>query len=273
MEKSQKLTSADMQELRWWFNEPPPASETGHIVAQTYEPRGSGVYDPTTDYRLETMVGRALARARNEWQRIKSILDRVGEQPGGRAQVDTLRAAFAPAAPPGLSALTHPELALGTKVVRERAKVAAVAAERQRLLELAYAGALRDRVSPMTVAVRVLELDQQLAAGGVALPPGAHRDAAEHLLERALAAPSDDKLPAAQKARHAAFVSEVEAETQATLERAGGAYRRARTELGATKKAAREERERQNAQLLEDVLDGQARRAALRFEEKLRRAS
>lgn len=54
------LTNADVQELTWWFGVPPPVYAAGRLAAQTYDPKGSGTYDPTTDTRLENLVQAAV---------------------------------------------------------------------------------------------------------------------------------------------------------------------------------------------------------------------
>lgn len=257
------LSTADTQELTWWFDSPAPAQEAGRVVAQTYDPRGSGTYDPTTDYRLEHMVSAALARHQSEWSRVRRAFDRLLEAPDGRVHFEVLRRAFAPLPAHALSekAFRWPEVAVVTHAALERAGVAAIEAEHVRLLDVAHRGALLDRCSPMSIACRVLEADRRLLAHGFIVTEDMVRAAVRRLLERAVKNLEVDVLDA------------VRAEMQRLVEAAGDAYRAARSDAGATKRAERAERKRANEAALDEALGKKRRKEAERFAAKIRRAS
>lgn len=251
----EKLTTTDMQELRWWFAEPPPESVTGRIIAQSYDPKGSGVYDPSTDYTLETIIERAKDRGASEWRRIRGILDAVVVV-GGRELVDDLRRAFG--ARTALDAvIEYPEVAIGTPTMLDRASSVARDMERERLLKVAQTSAARSRCSPMTIAIRVLETDAHLTTYGFVVDDQTLRNAAERVLRSA----------------EAEFLAAVKAETTAIVDRAGAAYREARRAIGASKHAAKVEREQANERYHEELRNERAAKSARRFEDRLRRAS
>lgn len=255
----EKLTTKDMQELRWWFAETPPESVTGYLAAQRYEPRSGGSYDPYTDTKLVKLVERAKSRTAGEWLRVKAILDRVAAD-GGRELVEDLRRAFGHPTPAN-SAIEHPEVALGTPTLLERAIRIGRDIERERLLGITHLAARRARLSPMTIACRVLATDERLTRGGFVLPEEALRVGAEKALRNA------------QNARDEAFLSRVRSEVDAVVGRAGEAYRAARKAIGATAVAAKEERERAAKAFGDELRDAKAAKQAARFEARLRAAS
>lgn len=249
------LTSADTQELTWWFANPAPVYVAGGVAAQTYEPRGSGVYDPTTDMRLVGMLVAASHVRQSEWSRVAIIMDGLGA-----ATVDVLRRAFGPLPSDALStkSFRYPAVAVITRPALERARTVAREDEHRRLLEVAQLDAMRDGCSPMSVAMRVLNTDRCVRA---VVTDDMVRRAARRTLERALKADDVELLVA------------VKLEMQRLVDEAGDAYRAARSSHGATKRQAKAAQRKANEALLDEQLGKKRRKESERFEARLRRAS
>lgn len=230
----EKLTSADEQELTWWFGTPAPAQEAGHIAAQSYDPKGSG-FDPSTNLTLEKMVFGTLRRGVDHWKRVKVVLDRVGEGPAGRWHLEILRRAFGNPAPVAALAdgFTHPAIAVVTAKAIERARSLTFHEEQMRMLEATDAAARLRGCSPGTVATRVYEAFEDTESR---IRP--------HISDQLVSANAFRVLDRALKGGDEAFLSQVRDEMQAILDAAGDAYRRARKELGATRREAKRETQR-----------------------------
>src|SRR5919108_5298849 len=98
------LTSADIQELTWWFGAVP---ETNEISAQNYEASGSRTYDPFANTRLVALM----LLSATPWQRVWGAL-----RDCGRENFEILRRAFGfrlavGAKPPFAGRYEYPEVA------------------------------------------------------------------------------------------------------------------------------------------------------------------
>lgn len=263
----EKLTNVDVQELSWWFATPPPASEAGRLAAQTYDPRTGGAYDRTTDMRLENLVQTAVSKSQSDWSRVKRTLDRVAELRNGRSIVEILRRAFAPLPSRAFSTddFRFPEVAIITPALLSHAAAVARADEHVRLLEVTQLDAVRDGCSPMTIACRVWESDRRVLAQGIVVSDDMVRRSARRALERTVV-----KKPGREEL---ALRVAVKLEMQQLVDVSGDAYRRARAELGATRRADRAAQRREAAAFLDEQLGKNRKREVDRIEAKLRRAS
>jgi hypothetical protein len=255
------LTNADVQELTWWFGTPAPVYAAGRLAAQTYDPKSSGGYDPTTDTRLENLVQAAVTSSQSEWSRVKRILDDLTP-----AHRDILRRAFGPLPAHALPvrSFRYPEVAIVTPTALARAAELATHDEHVRLLEVAEHAARVAGYSPMTVAIRVLETDRHVLVRGIVVTDDMRRCSTRRLLERASKSSS---------ASDTELLVSVKLEMQRLVDEAGDAYRRTRADLGATRRAEKAERRRAAEALLDEQLGKKRRKEAERFEARLRRAS
>lgn len=250
------LTSHDVNELSWWFSEPAPVYAAGRLGAQSYDPRGSDVYDPTTDYRLEGMVTAALRSHRSEWSRVKRILDALTP-----AHREILRRAFSPLPALALSGFRFPEVAVVTQAAVARAGELAMQEEHTRLLEVAARDAQCNACSPMTIAIRVLEADRRVLEHGILVTEDMVRTTLRRMLERAVKNDDTDTL------------LPVRLEMQRLVDEAGDAYRAARAATGATRKQDKAAQRKKAEQYLDEQLGKKRRKETARFEAKLQRAS
>lgn len=257
----ERLTNADINELTYWLSTPAPVHVAGHLAAQRYDAGSGGSYDPATDFRLEEMVQAGLSRAQTDWTRIKRVVDLVEDGPDGRLHVEILRRAFAPLPPHALPVkeFHFPEVAVVTKAAIANAKTVAKDEERHRLLEAAWTSSLRNGDSAMTVNVRVLESDRLITAAGVVVTDDMLRWTARRVLFAA----------STGKEKNVAFCAEVRGEMHELVATAGDAYRRARKEIGATKRAARVEARKKNEALLDEMMGKKRAKEAERFAAKL----
>jgi len=256
--KAERLTGTDVNELRWFFAEPPPDEITGHLAAQSYDPKG-GCYDPATDLTLERMLFGAARRKPSEWKRINRILARVAEGTDGPRHVEVLRSAYdARRNVPSLDgAFEHPPVALMTQTAHAQGYALALDEERHRRLEIVQAIACREGCSPIAVAVRVLEADARTY-------PISH-DLIRVSVLRALARAVRDT--------DAPTLATIAEEHDALLAAAGGAYRTSRRELQAGRREERAAAQRAKDAEWEAYVTGKRAKEAARFEERLRRVS
>ncbi|MGE0792469.1 MAG: hypothetical protein AB7S26_42735 [Sandaracinaceae bacterium] len=244
------LANADVQELTWFFATPCPAVARD-LAAQSYEPRGSGSYDPFADDRLARLVLEARDPRTTQWGRIASILSSLET-----ATRDVLAEAFGPDAEsdgvfafPRVAALCPAALQRGRELAREQ--------EHHRLLERAYQAARHHGAGPVDCAARVLILDAQLEArGGPPVVDDAIRDGVWLALQRA--------------SRDAEFAAKVNTETQEAVQAALDSYQRRRAELGATRREVAREQERRRTAALDELLGKKRKREAARFDARLR---
>lgn len=228
-----KLTQGILEELTAYFH-----GEHGGdaaIVAQSYEPRGSG-YDPATDARLARLVLRR--RTNQDWARVRRVIDELAAP-----VVEVLRLAVVGGGVLAVAACLPSALAQGREL--------AIAQVRERELDFVFAVAVKRGLSPMTCAMRVLEADVRIR--NVHVTPREIERATELAV------------------RHGQI--DVEDEATAVVDQAVDAYVAARDALKATKRAAKAERERERQALLDEALGKKRRKERERFEAKLRRAS
>lgn len=245
-----KVVTADIQELTWFFESAPPVSVTGHLVAQSYEPRGGG-YDPYTDNTLTSLVAAAVARSGSEWTRVKRVLDVLVDQPNGRDRFDVLRRAFG--ATSRSSEFLWPEVARITPAALTRGRELALEQERHRFLECAYFDARTSGCSPIHVAMRVFETDRRVNAHGLRVGDDAVRWASARALQYAL------------EPRDVSFLMTVKKEMASLVHDAIDAYRTARSTMGATRRAAKARRETERQTLLRDMLGRKQKKESDRF--------
>ena len=259
-----KLTNADIQELTWWFSSPEAGVISGTVQAQTYEPRGGGGYDPYTDERLANLVGAAVKRHLGEWARVKRGLDHLCERANGRAHFETLRRACGPRPSYALpeSEFRWPEVAVVVPAALERGHELAHEAELEHLVEVTYNDARMSGCSSITTAMRVYERERRVLTHGLRIDGGTVRSMARRAIERALRSKDDE-----------AFVTQVKEQMFAMVDVAGEAYRAARADISATKRADKARRRAESEALLDELLGKKRRRESARFEAKLRRAS
>lgn len=260
------LTSGDIAELTYFFTTPDAGALRGEVLAaQTYEPKGSGTYDPYTDTRLVTLVTSAVRASKSEATRVKRVLEHLLEATDGRKHFDILRRAFEPLEGKRqvlpLEEFRYPEVARITPAALEAGVELAQAEERTRLLEAAYEAARVSGCSSISTAARVLETDRRLELYGVRVHDSDVRSAAGRAIERAM------------NPRDAALLTAVKKQMLDLVNAAGDAYRAARDDLGASRRRDRAERRKANEDLLAELLGKKHRKERERFEARLRRAS
>lgn len=260
-----KLTSADVQELSWFFSQQAPPLPGAVVAAQTYEPRGSGGYDPYSDQRLAQLVLGSNSSVARHYARVSRVFAVTLERFGAQVR-DTLRLAYGCHAVLSLDTreFRFPDVSVTTKTAIERGTRLAIEVEHARLLETTLTDARVSGLSPIACAVRVLEADMRLQlAGGPKVPPDAVFVGVVTALQRAT------------KNRDDAFLAAVKDETMELIEAAAEAYLSVRRELGATMKKEKESRQQKRAALLDDLLGRKSRRESDRLAARtgLRRGS
>jgi len=254
------LTNGDVAELTYYFATPDGGTTSGEsLAAQTYEPRGSGSYDPYTDNRLARLVAAGVRRHRSDETRVKRVIEQLLERPDGRKHFDTLRRAFEPLPLRALSEdeFRWPEVARITSAAIARGRELAEHEEHQRLLEGAYDEAKTAGCSSISTSMRVLEADRRIFIHGVRVQDIDVRSAAKRVLERATSMPRDVE-----------FLSAVSGEMFALVNVAGDAYREVRDELGATRRADKAQRRRESEDLLAQVLGKKRKKERDRLEQQ-----
>jgi hypothetical protein len=235
------LTPALREELETYFTAARgPAAAGIDIVAQSYEPKGSG-YDPHTDTRLARLVlGRGAA--------VPSDVARVGRVIADLAP-QTVAVLCSAVFDDKAGRTGYPSVAAG---LPEALRVGRVVAER-----LLVEQAMQD------------EYDMRLRWGetGILL--------AMHVLEAAKRTRRPHTYEIAHAARAAVEAGEVDLEERATavVVEAVALYVRTRDLYAAGRRADKARRAAERAALLDELLGKKRRRAAERFEAKLRRAS
>lgn len=250
------LTSGDVVELTYFFTTEGLAAYAGETLrAQTYEPRGSGVYNPTTDLRLMRLVGAALHRSRSEESRLRRIVGHLLETPDGRRHFDVLRRAFTPLPRLALptSIVRYPEVACITTAALERGRELARKEGHMRMLEAAYEAAHTAGCSPIATAMRVYEADWRVTVHGVRIQDEDVRSAASRAIDKAIAAGDS------------AFLETVRNEMNAIVNVAGDAYREAREQVGATRRKDKADRQKDADSALRAELGKKKRKDRQRF--------
>jgi hypothetical protein len=223
------LTHGDIEDLKAFFHSPLAAGYRDTIAAQSYEPRGIG-YDPSTDVRLARLVFEGVRHGRGDWSRMKRIVDHLSD-----AHVEVLRLVCCHGGESAIACRTPRALAAGRKLAVERHRVD--------YLEHVESYARRNGLSPIAVAVKVLEADRtfHFDAGQLsvlALLASAHRAIEEGLVD-------------------------VEAETQAIVTAAADAYHAARTLMAEWKRATARREDARRSDFRAELADKrEARRSA-----------
>ncbi len=264
----ERLTNADINELTYWYSTPTPAYVAGHLAAQSYEP-GGGTYDRTTDLRLEKLVQAGISRAQSEWTRIKKVIDTVADGENGPLHVEILRRAFGPTHgnPLPTKEFHYPEVAIVTPTALRVGRELARQEEHVRLVAVAITDAMRDGVSPMTVAMRALQTDAYVSTHGFAVTQWMVENTILCRLVEATAG------KAKATAENVAFSADVRAEMHELVATAGDAYRRARKQLGASRREAKAEARKKNEALLDEMLGKKRAKEAAKFAAKLKRSA
>jgi|GEM_PF-3787882 len=247
------LSSADVKELAWWFDEPPPTYMAGRLLAQSYEPGGGVEYDPTTDTRLERMLFAAMSFSHSKWMRIYRILAEL--LPSHR---DVLRRAYGPRPKDALSdkLFRFPEVAIVTHTALAMAVHAKRSAEQQRLIAIAKESARRDGCSLLETSERVDRIVQDLQEHHTRVEVSYVE--VRRFLTREVKSGKDTVL------------TKVRSEMQGLVNAAGDEYRAARARIKATHRELQSAHRRARIALLDEHLGRLRRKEAARFEARLR---
>lgn len=206
------------------------------IRAQSYEPGGSGGYNPVTDTRLANLVANGLTQ--KQWARTRQALDELSA-----ADVEVLRLASA-----------------------DREGFTRVAAQLPEALE--QGRRLAERCARMTLLEELHRVLRQRGVGGVT--------AAQRILEEeARIRPRVGWREVQRAALVGVREGEIDVGEQATarVEAAVEAYVRARDAIGSHKRARCEREERRRAELRASLRASREEKERARFEARLRRAT
>lgn len=232
-----KLTHGDIQELTAFFASPLNAAFGHELGAQTYEPRGKAGYDPCTDTKLVSMVFSGIRSGKNQWARMKRVIDLLTD-----AQVEVLRVVCR-SGRQGVACRVPEALEAGRSRTRQEQRLAR--------LEAVYEASAK-QASPMTAAMRVLEAERR---------PFTPAPMSENDLVRA-----------AQLALEDGLVN-VDAETDALIDGAADAYHEARAQVAAWRRGTESREEQRRADFRESLRAERETKVAARFERKLRGAA